>query len=166
MKLKLEELKIKGSNHFQFEEEIDSLEDLGFELLKPVKVEYTVDFFGEEIYVKGKFSAKIKNTCVKCLNPYEKLVTGEMESSYLDAKTHKEYVNSLDEEMESDENIYEEIVNGEIDIDNLLREHLILEVDPYEVCSESCSGLEEMKDYEDDGIDPRWAQLIEMSKNK
>lgn len=166
MKLKLEELKIKGSNHFHFEEEIDSLEDLGFELLEPVKVDYSVDFFGEEIYVKGKFSTKIKNTCVKCLNPYEKLVTGEMESSYLDAKAHKEYVNSLDEEMESDGNVYEEIVNGEIDIDNLLREHLILEVDPYEICSENCSGLEEMKDYEDDGIDPRWAQLIEMSKNK
>ena len=68
--------------------------------------------------------------------------------------------------MESDENVYEELVNGEIDIDELVREHLILEVDPYEVCSENCQGLSEMKDYEDDGIDPRWAQLLEMSKNK
>lgn len=166
MKIKLDDLKIKGLNHFQFEEDITELVDLGFELLEPVKTKYTIDFFGEEIYVKGEFTTKIKTTCVKCLNPYEKMVTGEMESSYLDAKKHKEYMNSLEDEIESDENLYEELVNGEINIDELVREHLILEVDPYEVCSETCTGLEEMKDYEDDGIDPRWAQLLEMSKNK
>ena len=166
MKLKLEELKTKGLNHFQFEESIKELADLGFELVEPVKVKYTIDLLGEEVYVKGEFSTKIKTTCVKCLNFYEKTVAGKVESSYLDSKIHKKYLDSLEDDMESDENVYEELVNGEIDIDELVREHLILEVDPYEVCSENCQGLSEMKDYEDDGIDPRWAQLLEMSKNK
>mgnify|MGYP006396775431 FL=1 len=166
MKLKLEELKTKGLNHFQFEESIKELADLEFELVEPVKVNFTIDLLGEEVYVKGVFSTKIKTTCVKCLNSYERNRTGEKESSYLDAKIHKKYLDSLEDDMESDENVYEELVNGEIDIDELVREHLILEVDPYEVCSEKCQGLSEMKDYEDDGIDPRWAQLLEMSKNK
>lgn len=166
MKLKLEELKTKGLNHFQFEESIKELADLGFELVEPVKVKYTIDLLGEEVYVKGDFSTRIKTTCVKCLNFYEKTVAGEIESSYLDSKIHKKYLDSLEDDMESDENVYEELINGEIDIDELVREHLILEVDPYEVCSENCQGLSEMKDYEDDGIDPRWAQLLEMSKNK
>lgn len=166
MKIKLDELKLKGSTHFKFEETISELTELGFQLIEPVKVNFTVDLLGEEVYVKGNFSTKIKNTCVKCLNFYEREVSGEIESSYLDAKKHKDYLNSLEDDIESDENLYEEMVDGEIDIDELVREHLILEVDPYEVCSVECEGLSEMKDYEDDGIDPRWAQLLEMSKNK
>lgn len=157
-------MKLKGSNHFSFEEEIKELEDLDFELIEPVKLNYTVDLIGEEVYVKGEFSAKVKTTCVKCLNPYEKIVSGEIESSYLDAKEQKYQSESPEEELEMD--FYEEIINGEIDIDELLREHLILELGSYGVCSESCEGLPEMKDYEDDGIDPRWAKLFEMSKNK
>lgn len=164
MKIKLEELKIKGSNHFSFEEEVKELNDLGFDLVEPIKLNFTIDLLGEEVYVKGEFLAKVKTTCVKCLNPYEKIVSGEIESSYLDAKEQKYQSESPEEELEMD--FYEEIINGEIDIDELLREHLILEVGSYGVCSEECEGLPEMKDYEDDGIDPRWAQLLEMSKNK
>ena len=78
MKLKLEELKTKGLNHFQFEESIKELADLEFELVEPVKVNFTIDLLGEEVYVKGVFSTKIKTTCVKCLNSYERNLTGEM----------------------------------------------------------------------------------------
>ena len=53
MKLKLEELKTKGLNHFQFEESIKELADLEFELVEPVKVNFTIDLLGEEVYVKG-----------------------------------------------------------------------------------------------------------------
>lgn len=164
MKIKLEELKIKGSNHFSFEEEVKELNDLGFDLVEPIKLNFNIDLLGEEVYVKGEFTARINTTCVKCLNPYEKTISGEIESSYLDAKEQKYQNESPEEELEMD--FYEEIINGEIDIDELLREHLILEVGSYGVCSEKCEGLPEMKDYEDDGIDPRWAQLLEMSKNK
>ena len=166
MKLKLEELKMKGLDHFHFEEIIKELDDLGFELLEPVKVEFTIDILDEEIAVVGNFSTKIKTTCVKCLKEYEKEIAGEIESSYLDTKKHKKYLDSLEEDMESDNCIYEELIDGEINIDELVREHLILEVNPYGICSQECEGLPEMKDYEDDGIDPRWAELLEMSKNK
>lgn len=166
MKIKLEDLKIKGLNHFQFEEDIKELADLDFELVEPVKLVYTIDLLGEEVYVRGEFATKVRTTCVKCLNPYEKKVTGEIESSYLDAKLHKKQLDSLEEGMELEMDFYEELINGEIDIDGLLREYLILEVGSYGVCSELCEGLSEMKEYEDDGIDPRWAQLLEMSKNK
>ena len=120
----------------------------------------------EEVLVKGEFSTKIKIACVKCLEDYEKEIKGQIESVYLDSKVLKEYANSFEEEAESDENFYEEIIDGTIDVSELVREHLILEIDPYGVCSDKCEGLEEMKNYEDNGVDPRWAQILEMSKNK
>ena len=166
MKIKLDELKLKDSKHFHFEGIIEELPDLEFQLVKPIKVSYSVDFFAEEVLVKGEFSTKIKIACVKCLEDYEKEIKGQIESVYLDSKVLKEYANSFEEEAESDENFYEEIIDGTIDVSELVREHLILEIDPYGVCSDKCEGLEEMKNYEDDGIDPRWAQILEMSKNK
>lgn len=166
MKIKLEDLKAKGLSYFQFEEEISGIADLDFVLVEPVKTLFTIELLGEEVCVKGEFHTKIRTTCVKCLNEYEKEVSGELESSYLDAKKHKKYLDSLDDDVESDMTVYEELINDEINIDELVREHLILEVNPYGVCSEKCSGLEVMKEYEDDGIDPRWADLLEMSKKK
>jgi uncharacterized metal-binding protein YceD (DUF177 family) len=90
---------------------------------------------------------------------------GEIEGRYLDSKSYSEYMEAYEEEeVESDMTHYESIVEDKIDLSELVREHLILELNPYGVCSEGCEGLAEKEKYADDGVDPRWLDLLEMSK--
>lgn len=165
MKIDINELKSKNQKHFIIKEMIDDIEDLEFKLLEPVKVEFSLDFLSDGIYISGTFSTKIETTCVRCLNLYTMDLSGEIEGRYLDSKSYSEYMEAYDEEeMESDMTHYEAMVEDEIDLSELVREHLILELNPYGVCSEDCEGLAEQEKYADDGVDPRWLDLLEMSK--
>lgn len=164
MKININELRAKNQSSFTNEVVLEKIEDVDFKILEPVVVNYEVSFIGEEIYVRGTFKTKIETACVKCLNPYNVDLEGEIEGHYLDSRSFNEYTNSLEDEIESDMIAYEAIVEDEIDLEKLVREHLILEIDPFGLCSEECAGLDEMSDYADDGIDPRWMDLLEMSK--
>ncbi len=165
MKININELRVKNQNNFINQVILEKVEDIDFKLLDPVKVNYEISFIGEEIYIRGKFKTKIETACVKCLSPYEMDLEGEIEGHYLDSKSFNEYASSLEDEVESDMIAYEAIVEDEIDLEKLVREHLILEVDPFGLCSDKCAGLDEMSDYADDGIDPRWMDLLEITKN-
>lgn len=164
LKIDINELKGKNQSHFIFHETLESIEDLEFKLLEPVKVDFSLEFIDKEVYLKGNFETKVETTCVKCLNPYEMKVQGELESTYLDPNSYSDYANSQEDDVESDMVPYEVIKDGKIDLDELVREHIILEINPYGICSEECSGLEEFDQYADDGIDPRWMDLLDMSK--
>lgn len=164
MKINISELKSTKQNHFIINKMIDDISDLGFKLLNPVKVDFSLDFLSDEIYISGTFSTKIEATCVRCLSSYTVELTGEIEGHYLDTRSYAEYMSSQEDEMESDMTAYEAVIEDEIDLSALVREHLILEHNPYGICSEACEGLEEQEKYGDDGIDPRWLDLLEISK--
>ncbi len=166
MKININELRAKNQSNFINQVILEKVKDVDFELLEPVRVDYEISFIGEEIYIRGKFKTKIKTACVKCLSSYEMNLEGEIEGHYLDSKSFNEYSNSLEGEIESDMIAYEAIIEDEIDLEKLVREHLILEIDPFGLCNDECAGLDEMSDYADDGIDPRWMDLLEMSKKK
>lgn|GEM_PF-515631 len=164
MKIDVNELKSKNQNHFTMSKVIEELEDVDFKLLESVKLDFSIDFLADEVHLKGTFKTKVEVNCVRCLNPYELSLEGEIEGYYLDKKAFAKYANEQEDEVESDKIAYEAIIDDEIDLGQLVREHLILEINPYGLCSEECIGLEELEKYSDDGVDPRWIELLEMSK--
>ena len=88
-----------------------------------------------KIEVSGKYSTKAIVQCVRCLKDIEVDLNGEFIGSFLDEAAYRQYMKNLKTECEIDSNeIYDEIINGEIDLSRLVREYIILDLPPYPQC--------------------------------
>lgn len=132
------------------------------EILNPICLNIDLNILEEEISLYGNFRTKVKIICVNCLEEFEKEIEILIENIYMDKNKFSKYVN-LAEECSSSEPVREELINGEIDIDDLVRQYLTMEILSYPKCSDNCEGLKEKEKYSDNGVDPRWAKLLELS---
>lgn len=83
----------------------------------------------DTILVHGQIRAMIGASCGKCLEKTEKTVDFELEREY-----------EIDRKAESEENLYvDKYLN--IDLDESIREELILAIPSRIVCQEDCQGL-------------------------
>ena len=114
--------------------------------------------------IKGSYAAKVELVCVRCLKKFNMKVSGEFDSIYFTPEAYREYYDSKGVEYQSDRTVIEEIVDGYIDVAELVREEIILDLPPFPVCQDSCEGMEELKSYSNDGIDPRWQKLLDIEK--
>ena len=46
----------------------------------------------------------------------------------------------------------------------LVKECITVDIDGFPVCSENCKGPENFEEHNNSGIDPRWQQLINITK--
>jgi uncharacterized protein len=116
------------------------------------------------ILVEGNFQAKVLTQCVRCLREIELDVDGKFYGKFKDQKQYKEYLSTLKEECEVDiqDSVIQEAVNGEIDITALVKEYVLLEMDPYPSCTPECEDDSELSKYMDNGVDPRWQELLKI----
>lgn len=116
-----------------------------------------------KIEVSGKYFTKAVVQCVRCLKKIEIDLIGEFTGSFLDEAAYRQYMKNLKVECEIDSNeIYDEIIDGEIDILELIREYIILDLPPYPQCDPECEDNSEIEKYSDNGIDSRWQQLLQI----
>lgn len=100
---------------------------------------------------------------MRCLKDIEVDLNGEFIGSFLDEAAYRQYMKNLKTECEIDSNeIYDEIINGEIDLSRLVREYIILDLPPYPQCDPKCEDDSEIEKYSDNGIDSRWQQLLQI----
>lgn len=164
MKLKISDFggNVNSTNYDFVISEID-----GLELIKDITVKGTFikskDIAVGEIYeLKGFYSGKIKLECVRCLKEISQDIDGEFNWRFLDPKDYTDYIKSLGEESEIDSEGYEEALNGEIDIVECIRQQILLDLDAYPMCKPFCDDDSIVKKYSDDGIDQRWAKLLDI----
>lgn len=157
--IKLEELRTKPNQTQKFSYTASEVEDV--KLLSPVEIEGEISFVEDEVFVRGNYKAKVVTPCVKCLKDVEIALDGEYDGHYSDENAYKKHMDSLKKECDIKENYLDEAVHGEIDITNLVREFIILDMPPYPVCEPECDGLEELERYsKKDDVDPRWQELL------
>jgi len=164
LKINIEELKNQKQKVFHFNECLSGLDLEGASLLEPVEAEFSLEVVEDEVLVKGSYRTKVQLTCVRCLDKFEANISGEIESVYFTPEAYKEHYDSKGIEYQSDKTVIDEIVDGQIDISELIREQVILDLPPFPICQDSCEGIEEMGDYSNDGIDPRWQKLLDIEK--
>nr|WP_307774843.1 DUF177 domain-containing protein [uncultured Cetobacterium sp.] len=111
--------------------------------------------------IEGSYRAVLKLECVRCLAEIEPLVQGEFVGKFLDPKDYAKYMTSLKPEEEFGEHHFEEATNNEINISDLVREYIILDLSQYEACLPECKDTSAVE-YEQNDIDPRWQQLLEI----
>ncbi|MDQ4122593.1 MAG: DUF177 domain-containing protein [Acidobacteriota bacterium] len=124
--------------------------------------------------VAGKISGKLEIACDRCLKPLESDVVIEFEDDFV---TLTDYEKSTAENHEiAGADLDVSIYDGErIDISELVREQILLNLPARQLCDENCTGLcetcgadknTENCSCESETIDPRWNALKQLKNQK
>jgi len=125
---------LKVSKDFEFLS-IDLVEESAV-LLEPVRTEVTVRKVGEEIFIKGRLTARLTFVCSRCLTPYEYPVDSCFDLIYL-----PEEADLVKDELDEDDINRMFYDNRQIDLKSVVLEQLNLTFSPKPLCSPNCEGI-------------------------
>lgn len=141
-------------------------------LAEPPVISGQISREGQKLKVEGELEARVQVECDRCLLPVELPVKTDFDLEYI---TPEQYRESHAAEL-SEEELELSIFNGEVlDVDEFVREQLLLAVPSQVLCKEDCKGLcakcgtnRNLADCncEDTDIDPRWAELQRIVNSK
>jgi DUF177 domain-containing protein len=166
MRIELEKLDgTNGQFAHVFETAELSLEDDRARLKGPAEVRGTIKREDGQVRIRGKVSAQVELECDRCLRPITVPVAADFNVDYVPASNY-----AADQFTElGDDDLSLSVFDGEaIDIDDLVREQVILALPSRALCREDCKGLcpvcgidKNLKgcECESHPVDPRWAAL-------
>lgn len=112
--------------------------ELDFQIVEPVDMELTLEKMKREVLGRGTISARVKPQCCRCLQDFE---------IDLDTKVHVRFISRDKLDSDLPEDLADKDLNvfyhdpKFIDIDELIRENLILALPFKLLCQEDCKGL-------------------------
>ena len=166
MRIELENLE-GGKGDFAHVYQPDDLNpvDERISLSEPVTVSGKVRLAGNEVFVNGHVETRAQVECDRCLQPVEMPVSADFALEYI---TGSEYESSGAAEL-TEEEMSVSVFDGQaIDVDEIVKEQIVLAVPTRMLCREDCKGIcpECGTDRNTgecscatDETDPRWAAL-------
>ena len=151
-------------------EEVE-LEEEGARLVSGTRVEGSATRKGEQIRLRGTISAEVELLCDRCLAPERAPLAVEFDTSFIPQEVEagkQENVELLTEDLGL--SAYE---GDAVDLDELVREQILLALPSRHLCREDCKGLcqkcganlnENQCSCEQGETDPRWAALADLKK--
>jgi uncharacterized protein len=137
-------------------------------LTQPPEVNGRVSRSGHEVRLKGKIIARADVDCDRCLKTVSVPVETDFDVKYVPEADYAAAEGLAAELQEEDLSL--SVFDGEtIDVDELVREQVLLALPGRALCSEECKGLcptcgadrnTNPCDCESKEIDPRWAGLL------
>jgi len=134
-------------------------------LSKPATVSGKVRLAGNEVFVNGHVETQAQVECDRCLQPVEMPVNADFALEYI---TGSEYESSGAAELTEAE-LSVSVFDGEaIDVDEIVKEQIVLAVPTRMLCREDCEGIcpecgtdrnTDNCSCSTDDTDPRWAAL-------
>ncbi len=171
MKIELKRTSEDFSQKLNLEERPEVLklkaEDVTFE--KPIKVELSVTKSQDQLICRGKVRTSAKMECSRCLAEYEESISSDLDF-VIDLAGNLEQVKSEEEGY-----FFAEPSSAFFEIDDLVREAIILSLPLKPLCSEDCKGLcpicgtdlnKSQCSCVKEKTDPRWDQLKGLLKKK
>jgi uncharacterized protein len=144
------------------------LNDERVRLSKPASVTGQIKRDGSKLKIGGTIQAEVEVDCDRCLQTITLPIVTEIGLEYI---TVEEYNRLHDAEL-SEEDLTLSVFDGEtIDIDEIVREQLLLAVPTQVLCQENCKGLcpecganrnRTECSCKQEAVDPRWAALKEL----
>lgn len=161
---RLEETGDRFSHRYEPEELV--LDEEHARLTEPPEVSGRVHTSGHEVRLRGRITARAEVDCDRCLKSVETPVETEFDVSYV---PEEDYRASEAAELQ-EEDLGLSVFDGEtIDVDELVREQLLLALPSRALCTEECKGLcptcgadlnsDAACGCEAKEVDPRWAGL-------
>jgi len=115
-----------------------ALDDTEVRLVEPSEVSGRVRRAGKDVELRGQLQAKLEVVCGRCLKPVELPISAEFTERFVRAVSW-----AAEEQHElHEEDLNVAVFDGEaIELDDLVREELLLAVPVNVLCSEECKGL-------------------------
>jgi uncharacterized protein len=167
MRIELDKLeKTDGTFEHVYQPEEIVLDEEHVRLTAPPQVRGRIRRSGSEVRLKGHLSARAEVDCDRCLTTVAVPVETGFDVGYI---TTEDYTASEAAELQ-EEDLSLSVFDGEtIDVDELVREQLLLALPSRALCGDECKGLcptcganrnANPCDCQDREIDPRWAGLL------
>ncbi len=170
MRLELDKLEEKGGAfaHAYSPDEL-SLEEENLRLTGTAEVSGRMTRNGQQVRARGKIKARAEIDCDRCLTPIAVPVETEFDVTYIPAT---EYATEEETAELQEEDLNLSVFEGDaIDVDELVREQVLLALPTRSLCREDCAGLCEVCGVnkninachcESKEIDPRWQALKDL----
>jgi len=170
MRLELDKLEEKGGEftHAYGPEEL-KLEEENLRLTEAPEVSGRVTRDGHKVRLRGRIKARAEIDCDRCLAAIDAAVDTEFDVTYVPAS---EYAAEEETAELQEEDLSLSVFEGEaIDVDDLVREQVLLALPTRALCREDCAGLcpvcginknTNACHCESKEIDPRWQALKDL----
>lgn len=122
----------------------------------------------EKVHVRGTVAADAEIACIRCLEPVLQKFEIEFDDIFVDAADEPDGDEIVLDGEDLDQSF---VLDGKIDLTEVVREHILLELPDQPFCREDCKGLcpkcgsnrnlIDCRCYEDE-IDPRWSALKDL----
>jgi uncharacterized protein len=154
----------EGGNTLTFEESPEELhiEDSDLELVGPIRSEVNVYKLGESLSATGHSHFRLRQACVRCLEPFEEDLSAEY-TFVLQKGRPNSFSGDEDETL-----IWLDDEGDQVDLGAEAKDYLLLEIPVKPLCREDCAGLcavcganlnQESCSCEVNSTDPRWDAL-------
>jgi uncharacterized protein len=169
MRIELDKLEEQGGKFAQVYETTElPLEDTEVRLVEPAEVHGRIRRAGKEVELQGKLQTKLETVCGRCLQPVELPITTEFNQRFVRAVS---WAAEEQHELQA-EDLNIAVFDGEgIELDDLVREELLLALPVSVLCRADCKGLCPVCGIdrnlsncqcEIDEVDSRWQKLKEL----
>lgn len=154
--------------HVGAELKVDKSEDLSFDkdevnLSSPVSVKLKLMNTGSVILVSGGLKTRVRLCCCRCLKEFDLPVNINIEEEYAKKLAAGKPGNKRNEEIELKEKdfLFEIGEDNIIDLDEAIRQNIIVALPIKPLCSKLCKGIGLMAGAKSKSPDPRLAKLKE-----
>ena len=144
---------------------IDKSEDLKFNkdelnLSSPVSLKLSLVNTGKTVLVSGTLKTKVRLECSRCLKEFEYPVSIKIEEEYVSkASTGRNKREEPEElELKDDDFVFEIDEKNIIDLDEAIRQNIIVSLPIKQLCSKSCS-VDKLVKSKEKSVDPRLEKL-------
>lgn len=166
MRIELDKLEGRSAK-FAYDYSADELvlDDEHARLSEPPQVTGQVNRSGHEVRLRGEIKARAEVECDRCLRQVTVPIETSFDVTYVPATDYVEQGTAELQEEDLGLSVYEDEV---IDVDELVREQVLLNIPARALCTEDCKGLcpvcganrnETDCQCESQQTDPRWGAL-------
>jgi len=170
MRIELENLEgSKGDFAHVYQPEDLNPVDERVNLIAPAAVNGKVRLSGNEVFVNGHIDTRAQVECDRCLKPVELPVNVDFTLEYISGSEYEASQTAALTEEEMSVSVFD---GGAIDVDEIVKEQVLLAVPTRMLCREDCKGIcpdcgidrnTGECDCITNEIDPRWAALKNLS---
>lgn len=173
MRIELDKLQGDGlrfAHNYEADEIV--LDEEHARIVKPTQIEGRIERKASEYILRGKITAGAQVDCDRCLKAVDVPVEQNFEVAYV---PQSEYASSETAELHAEDMDQSVFSENSIDLDELVREQIMLSMPLRALCNEECKGLCPVcgadRNVEDCGceskeIDPRWAALAALKEDQ
>lgn len=144
------------------------LDEEGARLLEPPQIRGSASRRGDELRLRGQVTARAEVDCDRCLKTIAVPIETEFDVTYIPATL---YVSNEKAELQEEDLLVSVYEGDSIDVDDIVREQILLALPARALCREECKGLcpvcgadrnTNACACEDKETDPRWAALKDL----